>query len=111
MKVDIPRWFRLYLRIYGILHIPLAVPSGFISPIGGLLMLVSGISALIAKRWGAFPITILVLSVTPFYILKMIPIALVDEVYFYVAGLSLLLAVEWFTAIMYWRFFFRHKIG
>jgi hypothetical protein len=117
MKTNIPRWFRVYLWIYGILHIILAVPWGIISPTGGLiiliplLMLISGISALIGKRWGAFPVTILALLVTAFYILIAIPFGLPYEAYFYVAGFSLLLAIEWFTAVMYWRFFFRHKIG
>ena len=112
MKTNIPRWFRVYLRIYGILHIIIAVPWGlmFPFPIGGLLMLASGISALIARRWGAFPITILAFSVT-YDIRPFVAISVADGVYHFAAAFTLLFAAQWFTAIMYWRFFFRRKMG
>jgi hypothetical protein len=78
--------------------------------IGGLLMLVSAISALFAKRWGAFPITIFALGVT-FDIRPLVGISLADGMYYFAAAFILFFAAQWFTAIMYWRFFFRRKMG
>lgn len=68
-----------------------------------MLVMLSGISALFQKRWGAIPIIILALMVALFCVLIVIPFGFGMGAYISALPFSLLFAVEIFTATMYWH--------
>ena len=109
IRQDIPQWFRTYLDVYGVLNITISIPWIFTAPYGGLIvlipimMLMTGVSVLFKKRWGILPILFLVLIVSAFFILIVIPFGFGYEAYGISAAYSTLLIVQWFTAITYWR--------
>ena len=105
----VPRWFYLYLRIYGVFHIVLGLILLAFSNLNLLLplfMIIAGVSALIRKRWGVFPITVMALLVTAFYMTIVIPFGFGEKAYAFALEFTFLLAAELFTAVLYWRFIF-----
>ncbi len=111
---DYPKWLIVYIYVYGVLNILIAIPWLFTVSMGliillPLLMLLSGISILFKKRWSIIPISIFLLLMSVFFVLIVLPFGFGEGAYGKSAIFTLILIVQWFTLVVFWKHFVRRR--
>ncbi len=109
-----PRWFRIYMILYAIFNLFMAISVLLVTPFNlelsiPLAMLTAGIAILFRKWWGIIPIALLALYFSGLYMLDVLPECLRHGSFRAIAYYLSVLAVQWFTLLMFWKHMVRRR--